>query len=78
MSRRTVTTLSIQVRLRIPPGSNTAEVLEHVRAAIKMYKDSEIATGLGPRRRYQPSDPIAALDTDSMIVKLEKKETVYL
>lgn len=67
MSRRSVTTLTIQVRLRTPPGSNTAEVLEYVRSAVQSYK------GGG-----DPAAPISSLDTDSMIVKLEKKETIYL
>lgn len=78
MSKRTSTTLTIQVRLRIPPGSNTSEVLAFVRAAIIAHKDDETQTGLGPTRKYKLGDPIASLDTDSMIVKLEKKETVYL
>jgi hypothetical protein len=67
MSRRSVTTITIQVRLRTPPGSNTAEVLEYVRNAMRSYK------GGG-----DPKEPINSLDTDSMIVKLERKETTYL
>lgn len=78
MSKRTATTLTIQVRLRVPPGSNTAEVLDYVRAAIQRHKESEVQTGDGPRPRYETKEPIRSLDTDSMIVKLEKKETVYL
>lgn len=72
MSRRTSTTLSIQVRLRVPPGSNTAEVLAYLRGAIvdQVVRDNTIP--------HQLEKPIAALDTDSMIVKLERKETVYL
>ena len=66
MSRRSTTTISIQVRLRIPPGSNTAEVIEYVRNAIK--------NSVFPN----PATPLSSLDTNSMIVKLEKKETVYL
>lgn len=66
MSRRSVTTITLQVRLRIPPGSNTAEVTEYIRNAIKnsVFPD--------------PATPLSALDTNSMIVKLEKKETTYL
>lgn len=67
MSKRTATTLTIQVRLRTPPGSNTAEVLEYVRGALYAYK----ATG-------SIQQPVNSIDTDSMIVKLEKKETIYL
>lgn len=78
MSRRVATTLTIQVRLRTPPGSNTAEMLAYVRAALELHKSSEINTGLGPTERYKHSEPLASLDTASMIVKLEKKETVYL
>lgn len=78
MSKRTATTLTIQVRLRTPPGSNTSEVLEYVRAALQLHKSERINTGLGPVERYTHEHPIASLDTDSMIVKLEKKETVYL
>lgn len=67
MSRRVATTLTIQVRLRVPPGSNAAQVLEYVRASIQSRK------GGG-----DPTEPINSLDTDSMIVRLEKKETAYL
>ena len=67
MSKRTATTLTIQVRLRTPPGSNTAEVLDYIRRALCDHKTRELS-----------SPQIRSLDTDSMIVKLEKKETVYL
>lgn len=67
MSKRSVTTLTVQVRIQTPVGSNTAEVLEYVRAALQSHK------GGG-----DPEEPINSINTDSMIVKLEKKETVYL
>ena len=67
MSKRQTTTISIEVRLRLPPGSNTAEVLQYVRDAIQSHK------GGG-----DPAEPINSLDTNEMIVKLKKKETVYL
>ncbi len=70
MSRRQVTTISVQVRLRIPPGSNAAEVLEVIRCAIKAYQ-KELAG-------EQPARPVASLDTNEMIVKLQEKKTTYL
>jgi len=78
MSRRVATTLTIQVRLRTPPGSNTVQVLDYIRGALVIHKSSQVNTGLGWTARYKNGDPLASLDTDSMIVKLEKKETVYL
>jgi len=78
MSRRSYTTLTIQVRLRIPPGSNAKEVLEYVRGALQLHKKSRVETGTEDTPRYKHDHPLASLDTDSMIVKLEKKETVYL
>ena len=67
MSRRAVTTVTLQVRLRIPPGSNTAAVMEYVRSAIQ-----------SERGNYEAADPLASIDRESMVVKLEKKETTYL
>lgn len=67
MSRRTATTLAVQVRLRIPPGSNMTEVLDYIRSALCSHKTSG-----------DPALPINSIDTDSLVVKLEKKETVYL
>lgn len=78
MSRRSATTLSIQVRLRIPPGSNTAAVLEFVRRAIKAGKNAEPLVLQEEFPKETKPNPLHSLDTDSMIVKLEKKETVYL
>lgn len=77
MSKRTATTLTIQVRLRTPPGSNTTEVLEYVRGALQRHKFSTNEGSEG-NPRYEKGAPLRSLDTDSMIVKLEKKETVYL
>ena len=70
MSRRSVTTLTIQVRLRTPPGSNTAEVLAFVRDAIEAKLELD--------RSLAPKAATSSLDLNSMIVKLERKETVYL
>lgn len=67
MSRRSATTLTIELRLRLPPGSNTAEILDYVRAAVGNWKGGS-----------DPVLPISSLDTNEMIVKLKKKETVYL
>ncbi len=67
MSRRSATTLSIEVRLRVPPGSNAAAVLEFMKIAINRLKDSK-----------ELAEPLASLDTDSMVVRVLKKETVYL
>lgn len=70
MSRRQVTTLSVEVRLRTPPGSNTAEVLTFIRNAL------EEAKSVG--HSLAPANPVYTVDTKEMIVKLLKKETVYL
>jgi len=68
VSRRLRTTLTIQVRLPLPPGSNAAAVLAYVREAIQAHK----------ARYAESSNPIAALQVTEMIVKLERKDTVYL
>lgn len=67
MSRRSVTNLTVQVRVRVPVGCTVPEVLEYIRAAIAFWKTSG-----------EPGKPISSLDENSLVVKLEKKETVYL
>lgn len=67
MSRRSRTTLSIQVRIPVPPGSNAAEVIDYVRKSIQSYHGG-----------LDPQEPIASIQVEEMIVKLQKKETVYL
>ena len=67
MSRRSVTTIHARVSLRVPQGSNVAEVLEYIASALSSHKGGS-----------DPSLPISSIDTNSMIVKLEKKETSYL
>lgn len=67
MSRRSATTLTIQLRLRVPPGSNAAQLVDYITRALRAHKTSGIFTG-----------PISAIDLDSMQIKVAKRETVYL
>lgn len=67
MSRRSVTTIHARISLRVPPGSNVAEVLDYIMAALSSHKGGS-----------DPSLPISSIDTNSMTVRLDKKETSYL
>jgi len=66
MTRRSVTTLTVSVALRIPPGSNAKEVLGYITSALRANKPLTL------------NAPLASLDTDSMIVKIINRETTYL
>jgi hypothetical protein len=67
MSRRLVTTITVSVRLRIPPGSNAKQVLAYIGNALALHKEG------GDKKQ-----PINSIDTDSMAVKLVSRETTYL
>lgn len=78
MSRRSVTTIVASVKLRVPPGSSAAAVVEHITRVLRERKSLEIPhKGEGGAIYSTIDTSMSALDTDSMIVKLEKKETVY-
>lgn len=68
MSRRSVTTIVASVKLRVPPGSSATEVMDFIARGLRAWK----------AREYPEPLKDAEVDTDSMIIKLEKKETVYL
>lgn len=70
MSRRQRSMLTISVRVPQPAGVNVRRVLDFITAAIKEHK-SPIAVSA-------PTATLYTLPTNEMIVKLEKKETVYL
>ena len=67
MSRRNVTTLTIALQLRIPPGSNAAAVLKYIESALQAHKTREKLT-----------DPISAIDLDSAKPRITKRETIYI
>ena len=67
MSRRSVTTVVVGVKLRLPVGVSSKDLVNYIDLAIQQRKDS-----------LNPGLPIASLDTDSMLVKLSHKEIVYL
>ena len=69
MSRKKQTTVTLEVRLTVPDGSNAAELMQYVRDAIKSHRG-----GLSPD---EPIFNSPELDHDNFVVKLVRKETVY-
>lgn len=67
MTRRSVTTVAIQVKMRLPPGVKPLEAVEYVKSAVKTW-----AGGLDPQT------PMFALQPEEVIVKLQARDTVYL
>jgi len=67
MTRRSATSLSFQIRLRLPPGGTTKQALEFIMSALCEHK-----------ARMNQQAPLAALDTDSIVVKLQERKTTYL
>ncbi len=67
VTRRSATTICVQLTLRIPPGGKPGQMLNWITSALLAHK-----------ARENPQTPISAIDLDSMIVKLTKRETTYL
>lgn len=67
MSRRSATKLTVQLQFQLPPGATVNAALEYIRRALFEYKTSA-----------KLSDPISALNVDSVQIKLQKRETTYL
>lgn len=67
VSRRSRTTLTLSVRLPIPVGAGAEDVLGFVRQALAQYKSSLPATA-----------SLSGLQVGEVLIKIEKKETVYL
>lgn len=77
MSRRSVTTIHARVTLRVPQGCTIEEVLGYIRTALSEYKSGHIERAGEMVLRYPLNTPLASLDINSLLVKLEKKETIY-
>lgn len=77
MTRRSATTLTIQLTLRIPPGSNAGQVLDFIKRALLNHKERVNAFDPGSFETV-PKPPISAIDLDSLAMKLAKRETTYL
>lgn len=67
MSRRSYTTIELSVKMRLPAGTKVPEALELVRDGIAIRLQS-----------LDHQKPLAALNAHETVVKLIKRETVYL
>lgn len=67
MSRRSVTTVTFKVRLRLPPGVAVKQA--------KLFLESAIRE---EPKRLSLQDPLAALSLPEVFILLDKRETVYL
>jgi len=67
MSRRSFTTLTFKVRLRMPQGSSIPKMQAFIRAAIVNERDLVADT-----------DPLHGLALQELTIKLDGKETTYL
>jgi hypothetical protein len=72
MTRRSRTTISVTIRIPLPPGGNTAMALEFLRNAIKSATTAAKTDTLGP------ISPMASLQAEEVILTLGRRETVYL
>lgn len=66
MSRKTETVLTYKVKIKLPTGSNAAEIHEYLRSAILSYKG-----GFGREH------PLFKLSEEDYTVSLLKKEVNY-
>lgn len=69
MSKRTATTVTIQVRFTLPVGANAAMALAWIRTALHEKK----AAG-----QSDDQAPMKGIDPMGLVVKLTRKETIYL
>lgn len=67
MSQKSRLTVEILVRMPLPAGAKVDRALGYVREALRSW-----AGGIDPQ------DPMASLAGEQLIVKLVRKETVYL
>jgi len=67
MTRRSSTTLTISIQLRIPAGSNAKQVLGFIHDALSEHKT-----------RVNQQAPISAIALNSAVLRVTKRETVYL
>lgn len=67
MSRRSITTVTFRVKMRLPPGATIPQAQAFIRAGIE-----------GAKRGMPPQDPLASLDMHEVTIALEKRETAYL
>lgn len=67
MTRRSATTITVQLTLRLPSGVAVPQVLEAITLALSQHKTSVLH-----------GTPNSALDPEGMLVRLIKRETTYL
>jgi hypothetical protein len=70
MTRKSVTTLTLSVRMRLPPGATQSQAKEFLENAIEDRVKHEAA--------YTPALPIASLATQEIVIKTIAKTTAYL
>ena len=67
MTRRSVTTVTFRVKMRLPPGVKANEAKDFLDIAIQCHRDS-----------FAKTQPIAALDINEVIITIGERKTVYL
>jgi hypothetical protein len=67
VSRKQRTVITLEIRLELPVGSNTAMALAYARQAL-LAEQSHLST----------EHPMRSLNLDSLIIKLSRKETTYV
>ena len=68
MSHKVATVVTLEVRVPVPAGSNTAQVLEFVRTALSRDAYEGSTTQEGKLRN---------INANMLVVKLVRKETAY-
>lgn len=66
MSRRSRTTLTLQIKLPLPPGATQKDALAYVENALHSHKGG-----------MDPAEPITSLQANEIQVKIAKRETQY-
>lgn len=70
MSKRSRTTLTIQIKLSLPPGATQKDALAFVYSAIEHAKDEKV--------EHFKEEPLASLQINEVIIKIVARDTVYL
>ncbi len=67
MTRRSVTTVTFRVKMRLPPGVSVETAKRYVHDAVGSWKG-----------QLSDQSPLAAVDRNELIVTIGERKTVYL
>lgn len=70
MSRKSVLTVEILLRMPLPPGVKPQHALDFVKSAIAGEKQAML--------NAKPQSPLAAIQPLQVVAKIVKRETTYL